>query len=257
MTSDFKRQPPSSSRLAKLGPPMRLDDADARRADMPLFEAVYWVATQGGSIDFDVFVCDEAALCDEAARKVRCAPEWDDAWGKVIGAWRANKLTVTGRPASGEFPEKIDGMNVDGVRVIHPYRVDPVGDPISGTGPYIESWGRIDDASWEKGCNDKLYRPGKNLGWTHLQVMKEEVRQLFPFITADTPNARWKPKPRASLTSIEAAILEAIRDIWPDSKPDHKATARNEQIVAWLKRKKMSPASPRSIQRTFQKIRFT
>jgi hypothetical protein len=154
-----------------LGPPLGpvMHPADAPGGSMPLFELVYWIATKGGSIGFEP----------------RTREIWDAAWKTVIRAWRLKTLTVAGRPATGEFPENIAAEQIDGVRVVHPFGVDPVGNPMSGTGPYIQSWGRTDDDGWEnKGFNDQLYMPGKMLGYTHLKAPTSEVLRWWSFRSA-------------------------------------------------------------------------
>jgi hypothetical protein len=91
-------------------------------------------------------------------------------------------MTVTGRPATGGFPEATAGTNIVSVRVVDPFSVDPVGDPCAGTCPYISSFGRgsTSDVDWERrGLNDVLYVPGHG-GWTHLVVNGEQLAPLLP-----------------------------------------------------------------------------
>ena len=77
--------------------------------DAPLYEAVHWVATKGGS------------------GSVVFRPDlWPDAWIEVASAWRENKLAVSGRPSgrpatNHSYPEKISGDNIIGVRSVPPY----------------------------------------------------------------------------------------------------------------------------------------
>jgi hypothetical protein len=144
--------------------------------DVPLFEAVHWIATKGGSVSFDPNL-------------------WPEAWAKIASAWRKDKLTVSGRPfgrpvANNSFPEKISGNEIAGVRCIPPYPCASLfGDPSSGTGPCIEFWGRSDRLSWEeRGFNDKLYVPGHG-GWTHLTVLRADIEGLWPFGLTAQPEA--------------------------------------------------------------------
>jgi hypothetical protein len=177
-----------------LGPPMEPADA----IDIPLFEAVYWIATKGGGAGFD----------PSADQQV-----WRQAWTKLIDAWRCGRLTVTGRPANGGFPETIRGERIVGVMIIHPYSVDPVGDPVSGTGPYIQCFGRTDNDHWErKGLNDQLYMPGKTLGWTHLLAKADELKALWPFerIEPERTNLMTRNDPGGGAASSEEHPLGLI-----------------------------------------------
>lgn len=190
-----------------LGPPILLNDCpvEASRVDMPLFEAVYWVATKGGAAGFDV-----------AIRQI-----WDNAWAEVVASWRLNTLVVTGRPARGGFPEKIGGENVADVKVIHPWNVDLFVDhPVSGARPYIRSFGRNDAESWEKkGFDDQLCTYAKKHGWTHLQVLKADVQRLWPFGQGHTSTLKaGRPAPAASLRGVRRFNQQEFRKAKPGNR---------------------------------------
>jgi hypothetical protein len=187
--------------ILQMGPPLGapMQPNDAGRLDMPLFEVVYWIVTKGGSIGFD--------------HSIRA--QWSEAWAELLGAWRQNQVTITGRPASGGFPEKIAGETIAGVRIVHPFGAE---EPPSSTGcPYIRSFGRAaDDESWENGCNDQLYRPGKILGWTHLQALSTEVDRRWPVATIDQAAQSVEPtgaiaEPPFPLATA-APVAEAVKN---------------------------------------------
>jgi hypothetical protein len=69
-----------------------------------------------------------------------------------------------------------------------------------------------------------------------------------------TENTTWRPKPGVRLTKGEAAVLEALKALWPNSRPDHNATARDNRIIKWLKERPLTPVTPRTIQRTLKKV---
>ena len=66
----------------------------------------------------------------------------------------------------------------------------------------------------------------------------------------------WQAKPGKSLTASESAVVRAINDIWPDGTIDQKARARDDRILKQLNTASQHPVSPRTIQRTIQKIHF-
>jgi hypothetical protein len=73
-----------------------------------------------------------------------------------------------------------------------------------------------------------------------------------------TPQERktWQAKPGKSLTASESAVVKAINEIWPDGTIDQKARARDDRILKQLETASQHPVSPRTIQRTIQKIHF-
>jgi hypothetical protein len=256
--------------ILQMGPPLGapMQPNDAGRLDMPLFEVVYWIVTKGGSIGFD--------------HSIRA--QWNEAWAELLGAWRQNQVTITGRPASGGFPEKIAGETIAGVRIVHPFGADPLEGPPSGTGPYIQSFGRTaDDESWEKGRNDQLYRPENMLGWTHLQALGTEVGRRWPvasFAQArppetakdlavdaappppgdETPEAQpelgWIQE--GDLNKTEADIFDVIKKQWPNDIPHYLlAPDRDAQIATAMRIKNyVRGFSGGNIKRVLAKCRF-
>ena len=112
--------------------------------DVPLFEAVHWVATKGGTVGF-------------------FPDAWNEAASMVVRAWRADKLKVTGTPADGRFPEAIDGAKVAGADIAPLYGNYHRVPFVVST---IEFWPRTDHESWyAKGFNDKFWAPEIG-GWT-------------------------------------------------------------------------------------------
>ena len=67
-------------------------------------------------------------------------------------------------------------------------------------------------------------------------------------------NKTWRRKPGVRLTKAQAAVLEALKALWPNDRPDHNASARDNLIINWLKEKRFTPVSSRTIQRTLKKI---
>lgn len=67
-------------------------------------------------------------------------------------------------------------------------------------------------------------------------------------------NKTWRPKPDVRLTKAEDAVLEALKALWPNDRPDHNAKARDNRIVKLLKEKRLTPVGSRTIQRTLKKV---
>ena len=67
-------------------------------------------------------------------------------------------------------------------------------------------------------------------------------------------NKNWRPKPGAKLTKAEAAVLRALKALWPNDQPDHNAKARDKRIREWLKEKRLTPVGSRTIERALEKI---
>ena len=67
-------------------------------------------------------------------------------------------------------------------------------------------------------------------------------------------NKTWRRKPGVRLTKTQAAVLEALKALWPNDRPDHNAKARDNRIIKWLKEKPFAPVSSRTILRTLKKI---
>ena len=129
---------------------------------MPLTQAAYWIATNGGIKSVDVN--------DQAA--------WKHAFDELLPHIASNDVQIIGQ-SSGGMNEKIDGLLFAGVRVSYPYHDTP-SELLFGSEPHIESFPFIDDEHWRKGFNDKLVPPrGGKRRWSRLQVKKQDVRRIW------------------------------------------------------------------------------
>ena len=136
---------------------------------MPLSQAAYWIATNGGTKPVDVN--------DQAA--------WKHAFDELLPHITSNDVQIIGQNSDGN--EVIDGFRFAGLRVSYPYHDIP-SELLFGSEPYIESFPFIDDEHWRRGFNDKLVPPrGGKRGWSRLQVKKEDVRRIWRF--AGDPDA--------------------------------------------------------------------
>jgi hypothetical protein len=137
---------------------------------MPLSQAAYWIATNGGTKSFDVN--------NQAA--------WKSAYDELLAHIASNDVQIIGQ-SSGGMNEEIDGFHFARLRVSYPYHDTP-SELLFGSESYIESFPFIDDEHWRKGFNDKLVPPrGGKSRWSRLQVRKEDVRRIWRF--AGDPDA--------------------------------------------------------------------
>jgi hypothetical protein len=65
----------------------------------------------------------------------------------------------------------------------------------------------------------------------------------------------WRAKPGCVLSPTENAVLKVINELWSDGTLDQKANVRNKRIQDLLRPTQQS-VSPRTIQRTLNKIHF-
>jgi hypothetical protein len=149
-----------------IGPPVKPEGGGY----MPLSQAAYWIATNGGTKSVDVD--------DQAA--------WKHAYDELLAHITSNDVQIIGQSNDG-MNEEINALLFAGLRVSYPYHDTP-SELLFGSEPYIESWPFIDDEHWRKGFNDKLVPPrGGKRRWSRLQVKKEDVRRIWRF--AGDPDA--------------------------------------------------------------------
>jgi hypothetical protein len=131
---------------------------------MPFFEAAYWIATKGGRLIIDVR--------DKRVWKGSIVDE-------LVPLIASCKTEAIGLPAVGGLPRKIEAYLFANIRVSYPYQID-FEDFVFGDAPYIECYGRVDEESWHKGTNDKLFSRWRVLEWDHLQIASEGLPRYQP-----------------------------------------------------------------------------
>jgi len=131
------------------------------------------------------------------------------------------------------------------------YLTQPLRDSIFGLGnddPWISCMPFVDDHHWANGFNDHLYmRKGTNPAWTHLQVKKADVLREFPFPETLLSMQRGSEELSADAPSMQAAVLDAAAQLWPDGKSPPRIKERNAAICKHLK----TTVSDKTIQRAF------
>ena len=123
----------------------------------------YWIATKGGSLEFDV----------------ADVKEWRSAFDALLMPIVLGDVEIVGRRFGGnELPKKVPGHVFVGILVDYPYRD---WSEIEFTDePYLECNDLIDKHQ-HSGCDDKLFAGWRRCEWTHLRVTASDVARLWPF----------------------------------------------------------------------------
>jgi hypothetical protein len=130
-------------------------------ADMSLTEAAFWVATKGGSREFDIVNVETWKLAFDVLLKLIVNGDID-LWGRRFG--------------SG-LPEKIPGSVLSGILIDYPYQ-ENLSDFIFGDDPYLECYGIVDGEYWRDGFDDKLFSRWRQLEWSHLRIRAGEIAKI-------------------------------------------------------------------------------
>lgn len=178
---------------------------------MPLYSAAEWIATEGGTIDFDP--------TDEA--------RWRPAFDQLLGAIASEKVRVVG--LRGGIREPVPGYNFAGVLVDYPHTGAPLEVILSGTG-YLRSYPYLDELHWRKGFHDALVSRHKD-HWTHLLVERGDVRQRWPFAAPETAKTGAPGRPALSMHLIFDELERRAKAGTLASKVGDESV----QLVAWLK----------------------
>ncbi len=203
--------------------------------EIPLFEAVLWVATKGETIN----PYDEVWPGCWVVTKVEFIG-WNGAVDAILAAWRSNKLPVYGRRSTSGLTERIDGEAIVGVHWGSPYRARKNGQIYLSGDMCLEFWPRSTPENWEvDGFNDKLYAPGRQQGWTHLRVRRSDLELLNACEqSADSVSATKIDKPKAVVGPLMQRCLQHIGQ-YPTRK---MSFGQLVQRVLFIAQKKQFPA---------------
>jgi hypothetical protein len=127
---------------------------------MPLYCAAQWIATEGGTKDFEP---------DDPLR-------WRAAFDTLLAAITSTKVHVVG--LRGGEREKIAGHIFAGIQVDYPFP-DPDLELLLGNELYLRCIPYLDEEHWRKGFDDALIQRHEDK-WTKLMVDKAEIRRLWP-----------------------------------------------------------------------------
>lgn len=148
---------PSKSSLATGALPLSMSPSG--HGYMPLYCAAEWIATEGGTVDFEVN--------DEA--------RWVPAFDALLSAIASEKVRVTG--IGNQLREAVPAPVFADLRVFYPS--GNADDSFLGTGsPFLQSW-PYSQEEWRSGFTDKIVSNFED-EWTALMVEKGDVRSLWP-----------------------------------------------------------------------------
>lgn len=198
--------------VLKLPPTVRPEGA----GDFPLYCAVQWIATKGGTRTFDP---SDGRI-------------WDMAYDELKAHIRSGLVNVTG--VRNGIPEKIDGnIFSSSLRVDHSFAEAPLGLILSDD-LYLSSYAYIDAEHWRNGFDDSL-RTRDGVAWSKLTVLKSEVVKCWPFEKQD-----WNEGPIIRTgapgrpTPIHLVIAEHRRRLG-SGRAEDGVVAESERLAKWLK----------------------
>jgi hypothetical protein len=197
---------------------------------MPLYCATQWIATRGGTFDFDPNYLDV----------------WKAAYAELLARIASNDIAVIG--VRGGVREKLDGHLFAGIRVSHPFEDTPF-DLMLSDELYLSSCPYIDEEHWHRQFDDSLEdRRGRQ--WSKLMVLKSDIARGWPFDMATSAGQRRSGAPGRP-TSIQLVRLEYDAR-WQRGDVEKSIVAEAEALSAWL-----AKVYPKEVQLTPKTIRNT
>lgn len=131
---------------------------------IPLYCAAQWIATEGGTIDFDPTDLDR----------------WRAAYGELLARISSDEMKVIG--FRNGMREPVPGYQFAGVKVSYPF-VDMPLELILSDEMYLQSYAYTDDKIWLEGLDDSLLKH-RGPKWARLVVLRFDVARLWPFAQA-------------------------------------------------------------------------
>lgn len=128
---------------------------------MPLYCAAQWIATEGGTIDFDPGT----------------PVPWRQAFTVLLEALSSDKVKAVGTRDGSREP--LPGHHFADCQVEYPF-CNPEAEMLWDDTLHLRSYPYLDQESWRRGFDDALLH-GFKPRWTRLMVAKEDVRTRWPF----------------------------------------------------------------------------
>ncbi|KRE14238.1 hypothetical protein ASE66_12615 [Bosea sp. Root483D1] len=128
---------------------------------MPLYCAAQWIATQGGTVDFDPLQTDR----------------WKSAYGELLARISSDDVKVIG--FRDGMREPVPGYQFAGVKMSYPF-IDTAIDLILGDEMYLQSYAFTDEEDWLGGLDDSLVKHGRPK-WARLVVLGSDVARLWAY----------------------------------------------------------------------------
>lgn len=136
--------------------------------EMTLFEAAYWIASEGGAASFDT---DDASIWRRAAEALHA---------RIVDG----SVILMGRRHGVGFAEHVDGVLLSGVEMNPPYSTPAPLSLIMGRQPYIDYSVRVSREQWQDSEHDDLHGANRVPEYTHLQVRAPDIAKIWPFTKA-------------------------------------------------------------------------
>jgi hypothetical protein len=191
---------------------------------MPLYCAAQWIATKGGSLDFD------------PPRVEYWKPAFDELLAQIASE---NVKTVGIR--SGER-EIVPAHQFAGCTVDYPFSDVPLSLCLSET-IYLSSCPYFDDDHWQLQFNDSLQNRF-GIKWSHLQVFKADIARIWPFEQAAEPAATMPARSGAPGRPTSMHLVEAeFRARCDRGEIQATLRAESEALAAWLR--DQHPSAPK------------
>lgn len=193
-------------REAVILPPLVPPEGDGY---IPLGCAAQWIATEGGTIDFDP--------SDNTV--------WGPAFEQLLGAVASEKVRVVGLKSGAR--ERVSGYHFAGCRVDYPFAESSIDLILSDT-VYLRCYPYIDEEHWRNGFDDALISRHKD-HWTQLMVEKGDVRERWPFQSL-APMASGAP---GRPTSMHLVVAELDRRAG-NGEMKESVVAESKDLSQWL-----------------------
>jgi hypothetical protein len=181
----------------------------------PLYCAAQWIATRGGTLDFDP--------TDETI--------WRDAYSELARQISSGHVTVTGVAVG--IREKVDAHIFASLPVDYPFADTPAS-LISRDELFLSSY-PFDEEYWQKGFNDTLQARGE-IRWSKLMVLKSEVAERWPFQQdpeRSSVSAEFRTGAPGRPTPIHLVLSEHQRRL-SAGEAEKSVTLEAEMLARWL-----------------------
>jgi hypothetical protein len=191
---------------------------------MPLYCAVQWIATRGGTFSFEPTY----------------ATVWDQAYTELLTRISTEELAVTGIRRG--IREKLEGHLFASIVVDHIFG-DKSIDMIFMDELHLQSYVYIDEEHWRRGFDDCL-RNRDGIQWSQLMVRKSDVARWWPFDAKPQASSGAPGRP----TSIH--LVKAGYDArWERGEVLGRIGLEAEALAAWLadKHPELPQLTPKTI----------
>ena len=192
---------------------------------MPLYCAAQWIATRGGTFDFDP----------------KYQAVWKNAYADLLGRISSNDVAVTG--IRERERAKLDGHIFAGIRVRYPFDITPF-DLIFSEELYLSTYMFADDEHWHGGFDDSLdNRDGRQI--TKLLVLKSDVARWWPFGLSQQPDISDPYRTGTPGRPSSKHLIEAEHAArWDRGEANKGIGDEAKALLAWLKLKHRKAPQP-------------